>query len=590
MRKHSIKLALSAILVVGVVGCSDKDSSKGSQKAEAKKVEKVVVKKEVKLLSKEDRKKAVTKKFADLSKFGLELKEDGGKYILIVKDDKKATQLLLELVNQQALDVKSREPIEKLVKGAKFGVEIDWDKYAQNKEDSVFVYYLGKGDESAEFKKFLDSKGLGSYLTFNNKDELKVAKLKNIDTTFGKDKKASHLVYKGARLDIEKYAHSYKEPRKYKLDFGNFIIKTVDENTEITFSNSVCNADQPNAYLGKFICKFGDMTVKDKRLDATFVMKNITLDSNTVANGDKINSKGKLAIEDISFSGKEAPSRKNKTEMTFKNFVLSIDSKNIDKNIVDKMYALTDSKLSSDELIKKIYALSAEYLSCGSDSKGILSLEKFEAKDGKGSVLSSDNYKANFSAFLGKVINFNWNSNTQKTKIVSTKVGKEVDLELNNDKFGYAIKDLYNFFPDMIKAMPTNKTGDINETVFKEIGAKVVNNGVKFKLGVVGFDSLKLNSPALKLDLGKLSIDLNTQLAKNSVDISSPASQMMLMQSLSGDGKIELMKKDLNTIVKLLPPQVGMMLAAFAKESGDNVVYEIKLEGGHLTINGKKLM
>jgi hypothetical protein len=149
---------------------------------------------------------------------------------------------------------------------------------------------------------------------------------------------------------------------------------------------------------------------------------------------------------------------------------------------------------------------------------------------------------------------------------------------------------MYNYLPEFIKAMPKDGSGNIDDKKMEEIGQKIVNNGLKLGVGTVGFDSLKLKMLPMNMDLGKLTIDLNSELKANKLDMSNPMSQQLIMQYLSAGGKVVLKKKDFDQLLKLVPPSMGMMVSLFLKTNGDNAEFELKFENGHLTINGKKVM
>jgi len=562
MRK-GLKISLAALLVVGVIGCSKK----------------------------EDKQKSMIKSINSFTQYGFDVNKtnaDSSKFVLTVKDNKRLTQNILALFNQQTLNPKDREPIEKLVKNAKLGVEVDWDKYSNGKEDSVFVYYMGNAKESKEFKKFLEGKNLGAYLTFNNKSELKLVKIKDIDSSFGEGKKRVNIVYKDALIKIDKFANTYKDARKYDIDFGKLKIK--DASSELTFTNNKCSIDKENSYVGTTNCKFGNFIFINKLLDAKFDIKNIAYKGIIKQSGKKLTSDAVVSIDSMAFTGKENPTQSKKVTFNLDKLLIDVKSSNIDKKMVDSMYAIMDKNVTSDVLTKEMFSLLSKYVASGIKGEGKVSYDKFEITSSKGDIVSLIGYKANFDMLLDKVINFSWNSSTKSMKILSYKRAKRVELVSNNDKFGYKIEDMYNFIPAFIDAIPKDASTKIDDKKMMKIGEKIVNSGLKFKLGTIGFDSVKVDAKPMKIDFGKLTIDLESKLKENSVDLSKRTSQMMLIQYLEANGKVVLKRKDLDTILKLVPPTTAMMISAFVKNSGEDALFELKFENGHLTINGKKVM
>jgi hypothetical protein len=133
---------------------------------------------------------------------------------------------------------------------------------------------------------------------------------------------------------------------------------------------------------------------------------------------------------------------------------------------------------------------------------------------------------------------------------------------------------------------------DEMEKKLTEMGMHLVHKGVGFSLKPIGWDALQTEANGKTIQLGKVDLLIDSQLKKNDVplDANNPMSAMMLLSYFNADGKLVLSKKDLEQLSATMPPEMIGMLMMFAKYEGENAVFILKFENGHLMINGQPVM
>jgi len=168
---------------------------------------------------------------------------------------------------------------------------------------------------------------------------------------------------------------------------------------------------------------------------------------------------------------------------------------------------------------------------------------------------------------------------------------------VKNIHYNAGADDLYNFLPDFMnfaaksaQHKPSASLSKAEKDLLNAMLTKLVQSGAKLRYGPISVDKTDFNFPPTQASYGKMQVDLNATLAKNTIDMKSPMGPMMLLSYLHADGKIVLDKADLEKMAKDFSPKMMAMAMMLAKFEGDKAVFDLTFEKGHLKVNGKPIM
>ncbi len=596
MKQTITTCLLSAAAIFALSGCGNSDSKKETaQQAQPSTV------------SIEKRKQAFDSYIHSFSAYGFDVNrtkdsDTQSLYLLTVADAPKAAQSLLRLFNMNTLDAEDQAKVSEAIANSKIGVETDWKKYSSNAPESVFVYYIGNGKEGAFGKQLVDGKKIGAYLTYDAADHLKKARIKDLDETYQEGTSKVHTILKGAHIDVRKTAADENAASAYDIFGGQFALETTDTNTTETFhlgyKDPECHIDKQNFYLGKETCTFPVITVRGKEHnDITVTLNNTAFDYVTSEHDKKVRTDMKLTIADIVTQIDEG--KKNIGNFVIKGFKIDGYTDNVDSALIKSFYELTKNPpKEQNETIAKTLDLVGKLYGSGLTFNYTASLKSAEGK-GKGVDFALDNYSGTGHGTFDA--NITYEEKSQVEKIILRDIDhNQTIFDLKNFKLGYGVKGLYNFLPDFMAfsaqaAQQADKNAQLTpemEQKLTHMGEQLVHNGFEVFLAPVGFDAVHANGQGKTVDLGKLDFNINAKLLPNNapLNMNNPMAALMLMPYLQADGKLVLPKKDLEMLSKNVPPQMVMMLMMFAKYEGDNAVFVLKFENGHMLINGQPMM
>ena len=587
MKKIILSAVVSSALIMGVTGCGDSQKKASSTQA---------VKQESKKVSKEDRQKALNSRINSYAKYGFDINKTSEKsYILSIKEPAKAANLLLSMfsLNLSVSDT-DKEALQNAINGAKFSVDIDWDKYVANQKDSVEVDYIGKGDESKAIAKILQDKKVGAYLTYNGSDELKKIDFKNIDEKVMQDNEELHIQLANAFVDISKLPNENSDDRVYTFNGGDMSVSLKDEfnsTVEVGYKNTVCNVDKSNSYLGTQDCKIPTISiVTDKgskeELDITI--------NDTVYNYKSVAKNGKLD-EDVLFSIKSIDTN---TNIHVKGIKVSTTFNDIDENIIKEYMNLVEAPSANvKQDLGKLLSLAGKIYQGGSNFTYDVSLDTIKA-DTTDINVQIEGYTEKGKGSFDKNITYDDVASIKNITLSDPK-NKNNGFVLENFRLNTGVKDVYNMIPELMDILGVLSSEDnvtkVQTTMQKDgtaLANKIVNQGFGVYIKPLGFDKVNFSNRRLQYALGKSDFDIDVRLVPNNVqvDTNNPMLPMMLISYLKADGKLVVPIKDLQELAK--KPEFAMlgMLMMMAKIEGENAVFVIKFENGKLLVNGQPMM
>ncbi|NKQ40558.1 MAG: YdgA family protein [Sulfurovum sp.] len=580
MKQTIFKIVLATVMLLGTTGCGDKK------------------------VSTEDRKVAFDTKINTLKNAGFDINQSQeGNYILHINNSKKAALTMLSLVDMATLDAQALTSISEVIDGARIGIEVDWNKYGSNAERSVFIYYIGNGKEIKTVQKMLLEKKIGAYLSFDENDALIRADIKDIDEKLSSGSDVIHLSLKSAGIKIDETATKDSPLVEYVLNAGEFNVEVKEKDSKVFalgYKDLSCSIARTAPYLGKWNCKFPLMQidVDDDGETVSVAFKDTMLEYMTTLNAKKIKADILFVMPNINIEVKDG---EKDITVHLKDLKIAGNSDNADETLIKEIYKMAGTAPKDhNETFTKYMKLVGELMGSGVTYDFKMSLASIDGKATEDSNVTRfmlKDYEGEAKGSLDKTINY---TTSTKIKLISAKQEKANTLifELKGFKFGYEIKDLYNFFPVFMEfaAMTANKSPDDYQLSKEEqqkmtaIGHQIVNGGLGLSFSPVGIDSMMLNDGKNNMSYEKIDLSINATLVQNTLKLDSPMAAMMLLQYLQADGRLELSKKDLDQMSASSPPQMMAIVMVSAKYEGDKAVFVIKFEKGRLMVNGKPVM
>ena len=608
MRKAIFFGAISIAVMFAVAGCGkDTDEVKASGSS-------TVAPKAVKAVDIAARKQAFEAEMAALAQYGLDVNKTtdtqaSTQYLIEIKDAQKTAQALLVWLNAGNTAPRDRKIFVKLFNNMKyFGMNVDWEKYAKNKPQSVFVYFVGSGKEKGFMQPLIKQKALGVYLSYGGKEKLTRIDVKDIDSELSEGNMTLKVVLKGAKALITKMPTAQDPASKMHLDSGTFSLTThetllADTNkTEVqtmhyTYADGSCDIDKSNSYLGEIVCMFPSMVIDgdNGREKLTVQTEGWKLKTLNTAKGGKGKSNGFLEIGKLKIENKDTVSP---VTTVLNNLKLQATASNIDESLVKKLYTLTSTpQKDSNDSIRKSMKIIGDMLSTGLTIDYLFSIASIEGQigdTGKGKQFKVDTLEEKGTVAFTKTYDFKDMLKVKEVSVLDQAKGTAL-FELKGLKFGSQIAKLYNFMPGFmafsgaLAKHPTQANPTAEEMKqLSDIGAKMVNSGFSMAYSPLSLEKIKIAQA--KVDYGKMQLDLNATLKPNSVKLVNAMSAMQLLGFLQADGTLVLNKADLESMSNSFPPQVMAMVMLYAKYEGGKAIFVLKFDKGHLLVNDKPVM
>ncbi len=608
MKKAIFFGAISIAVMFTVAGCGkDKDDTKGSGSDST-------VSKSVKTVDIAARKQVFETEMVTLAQYGLDANKTidtqaSAHYLIEIKNAQKTAQALLVWLNAGNTTPRDRKIFVTLFENMKyFGMDVDWEKYAQNKPQSVFVYLVGSGKEKGFMQSLIKQKALGVYLSYSGKEQLTRIDIKDIDSEVPEENTTFKIVLKGAKALISKMPTAQDPASKMHLDSGTFSLIThetlpVDNNkTKVqtmhyTYTDGSCDIDKSNSYLGEIVCAFPSVTFEgDKGGEKLTVQtEGWKLKTLSTAKSGKIKSNGSLEVGKIRADNKDAV---NPVTAVLNNLRLQMTATNIDESLIKALYALASTpQKDSNQSIAKTMKIVGDMLSTGLTIDyqfSIASIEGQMGDVGKGKQLKVDSIEEKGTVAFTKTYDFKDMLKVKEVSVLDQAKGVAL-FELKGLKFGSQIAKLYNFMPGFMAfsgalAKHPRQTNPTAEEMKKlsDIGMKMVNNGFSMAYSPLSLEKIKIAQA--KVDYGKMQLDLNATLKPNNTKFANAMSAMQLLGFLQADGTLVLNKADLESMSNSFPPQVMAMVMLYAKYEGGKAVFVLKFNKGHLLVNDKPVM
>jgi len=593
MKKIVLSTVVATTLMFVSTGCGG-DSNKNTANAAQ---EHRVVSKSV---SKEDRQKALRARIESYAQYGFDINQTSqDSYILTVKEPRKSVELLLGMFNLNlSVDEEDKQALQDAFKDSKFDVKIDWDKYISNTKDSVEVDFMGQDDmnTSDPIVKILKDKKVGAYLTYNSNDELKKIDFKDMDENITEGKESAHIQLTNAFIDVDKLPNEQSKDRVYTINGGKVSIEYTDSfgsTSVLGYKDMVCHIDKTNAYLGKQECDIPTIfmiTDKSRANEINIVVNDTILKYDAVAKNKKVKENMEFDIKSILIN----------KDISIKDIKLSGLIENMDEDALKTYTQLIETPSNNNkEDIAKLISLTGKLYSNGITMSYDASIKAIDASLDSINV-SLENYSGHGEGKADNEINYHEKS-TIKKLIISDSKNKANEFVLNDFRFGYGIKNIFNFIPktmDILSVISTEENTTKIENIMQQDATKLadetLNYGMGFEISTLGFDSVKFSDQkhkASNYSVGKTDFDIDVALLKNKLKaediINNP---LMLLGYLKSDGKLVIPIKDLQELAK--KPEFAMlgMLMMMAKIEGENAVFVIKFENGKLLVNGQPMM
>ncbi len=608
MKNIILSAAVSAAVLLGTAGCGDKKNN-SQQTAQ-------VMKSEVSAQTIQKRQAAFDAKIKSYANYGLDTnKTSESTYRLKVTDASKAANALAQLLNLNSLDNDERETLQSLVNNSTFDVNVDWKRYAANDKESVMVYYLGNGTEAKPVADMFKAKKAAAALTYNENDKLTALRVIDIDETLKENNDTAHVVLKGAHVDFDEPFEAGASKQAYTVYGGTAKteITNTKDNTSValSYSDFVCKVKKENSYLGDISCTFPTIGINldtaasntsgRAPLHIDTRINNTEFTSLTTAHNQKIRSDMHFKVKSVDISGKDKTDPKSQGTVTIDGIDFSAVTDNVDEALMKSyMNFMQHPPKDQKKVAKEMMDLIANLYSNGMSIDGAFSIQTVKG-DMPDAAFVLETYQSKGHASFDQNINYEDRSSIGSVNVTDKKTNK-VLFSLKNFRYGFALNNLKNFLPaflqfsgELAAAAEANQSAPLpagTEQKLAKMGTDLVHNGFAVSLDPLGWDALSTDAKGKRLNLGKTAFNLDVNLSKNDVPLNAdnPMTAMMLLPYLHADGRLVIPKKDLEQLAQAFPPQMLMMVMMFTKYEGDNAVFALKFENGHLLINNQPVM
>lgn len=556
----------------------------------------------------DERNAALQKKVSSLAPMGIDVNQTSANekrstYLLTIKNSTALSNKILSSLDMQTLQQRERVMLQNALNGVELGLEIDWDKYYNNKDNSLYAYYINNDTSIPQIlKNLVSKKNLGAYLSYDEKDALRQISLKDIDESVLEDNRTFHMAVSGYGVEDIKHSTNSYYPISYKIvgksakmEVGKEDSKEIEAAMSLNGFN--CDVNRENKYLGQTNCQIPSIIINDNDEDISIKIDGIILKSQTVKKGDKVSSTANFYIKTFEFHGDNG-----KSNLAVNGIKIDVDVSGMDAKAIDDMYAvMNENNVSQEKIMKELSKYMEKLFVSGIKYNVALGVESADVK-GSDFTMAIKGINYDVDSSLAKTIDHK-ESITIDLIEAKDKAGKKVLFKLKNAKYGLAIKDMRNIigkFLSIVFDALIESAGDpykldrimekkISKTMPQEL-SKLVNDGFSISIDPISLDELTVEIDRNPVAFDKAKLQIDATLAKNKLDMANPMAPMMALGYLKSNGKMVLTKKDFDFIVGNLPPMQGQMAKMFAKSEGDNVVFELEFKDQHLTINGKPVM
>ena len=578
---HIVMTAMIGLLLV--TGCG---GSKGEKKAPTKEMI-------------QKRKAAFEQKLQSALSAGMEINATTEGYRLKVKDGRAAARAMLKWIGIERMAADQEPDLAILLQDATAVLEVDWQKYASDAPESVYLYYAGNGRESVKLQQILREKKIGAYLSFDAKDRLSKARLKDIDEKHASQRGEMTLQLKGALFEITKQPENDTQAPSYLIDGGQFFLQfdsNLSGRLSISYQNPHCVTDRESRYLGKWQSDLPQLHISNE--GGTQEAFTVTLHEAQVAHTlateqKKLAAEGHFKIGKVTLAG-GAHGKSAKGEIS--NILLQGKASDINESVIAAIYALYDTaQAPTEQMVRKSMVLLGDLFSGGMQISYLFSADSalldtqargkkthfvLEGLQEKGELRYAD--RIDYQDTIGlKTVQL-----TQEGRKLFGLYGVESHM---------ALKGLYNIIPEVMrfsaKITENNRSKGLtpqDQQQLSALSSRMVNTGFEMALSPVRIDGVEIPEIGVKYDAVEL--DLDARIKPNKVQMNNPLSSMMLLSYLAADGKLVLSRADLEKMAQQFPPQLLAMIMMYAKYEGDKAIFEMRFDNGHLMVNDKPVM
>ncbi len=487
------------------------------------------------------------------------------------------------------------------LRGANFVVEIDWRRYERGESDSIHLYPLQTAAQTRDtLPAKLAKEHRGVYLTVDKAHGHISGRVEPMDFLSASADK-NFLQWKGAGFDCNAGA----EKKSCTLNGGHFSVGSRGGKSPgvLTIEGAGCSYTVDAHLLGMQECHLPVMKLSfiqgqeksDFELEKLRLRSDVSPDGNTTVNYRAFLELGK-------FAGKVVETNQT-TTFTFDGLSLSGGTEHLDRSAWEGLTMLLEGENNATGpanavLWKKrlIHLLSDGNLY----RYGLkLSSAEFEVTSPKQTVQGSlRDWQGDYALTLGEFVRYDEENRIDEIDFAQRGGGNALAGKVQGFALGYGLDRLYNPLPDFVDLVvdvatqpggPSEKLTPEQEQRIREILTTMVHRGTQAHLAPLHIEKVTFSQGGLP-SFGPLAFQVKAKLKANSVDLNNPMAPMMLLGSFLAHGELRLTKRDFQTLLPLLPPDLAKMARMIAKKEGNTVRFVIRFENGGLTVNGVPMM
>ncbi len=382
---------------------------------------------------------------------------------------------------------------------------------------------------------------------------------------------------------------------------GQIVEKFIDllNGGELTLDINILNFPvNHQKALGIYFTKLPTKLVTKQNKDIFLSELSLFLKNRGFGETVNLNAMGKITSIDFKDIDKKFDGNHNSIKIEVKKYKTLIKRVKLSKS----NYALTVKNqyfnFKTEDRRRRGSDLSWKNLKCDIDRKDlfnystICSVDDFSLKSKK---YKTSELKLNGIFFSGvskdinNTLSYSYKHKIKNINLQVQSTFRKNNFNVNNFIYQGTLEGINKELIKKLSGIAYARSSYLSNRQIKDLFLHIINNGLRFKIDRLSIDSLKITGKNSKLSLGKIKIDLDLKVMKNKISFKGRRELFNLLKSIKLKSSIKLSEKDFNTLLKTSRNRRVFLLQKLAKHKAGNVIFDIKYENTHLTINNQKM-
>ncbi len=484
-------------------------------------------------------------------------------------------------------------------RGARVVVDIDWDRYLAHQPESLQVAWLGKDTQrrSPAVSRFLAAKGVSLLLTFDPSDHLERVHLKPINARFKEGNETTHVHAHGWALTLRRFNPANRYDTAFHLTGDALMIEHRDASSptqRIDVKGLACDADARHSYDGKLQCVLPTLAFAEG--EDRIALDRIYLSHEAKVIGKRVNSFVKIGADTLQMK-QRSPGGQQAVRLDAPRFDAWVKDLNV--TVLQKLEKLSLHPLPDPNVTEQQGLELVQRLVDGGSTSGYgVTIDRLAGNTVDPSnrmVYRARGVSSRVTAALGSTLAYHEQTSVRSMQMEMHTPGLlPLIVDINGTRYDLAIDHVYNLF-SALTALPKRLEVETNSSkderwYFEEVLGEVIHTGAQATITPIHIGGVTLTSGTKRETYSATELRLNARLKPNTIDVRRSTAPMMMLGSLDLTGHWEMKKRDFRLLLTHVSTQIRIMAMIFVRYEGDKAILDLRLDHGHLRINGKPIL